>query len=405
MKKIISVIILSALLIMIISGCSVHKQESDVQKADLIFATDLHYLSPELTDHGACFENTIENADGKTMEYCDEIVDAFVNDVITQKPDALVLSGDLTFNGEKISHETLAKKLKKVRNAGISVFVMPGNHDLDNIMAVSYEGDGYNRTDSVTAEEFSKIYRDFGYSKAYSRDEHSLSYIAKISSDLCLLMVDVNASDIPGSVCDETLEWIEKQLVSAQKKGMRVISVSHQNLLQHTPLFSSGFVMYNNDKLTELLEKYNVICHFSGHLHTQHIAQSKNGFTEIVTSSMMVAPLQYGVLSLDGTKGQYSTRQVNVSSEIEEYAKKFFWDTACRQALEELNSDEDINNMASYFADINSAYFSGNMDTAEYDAELLDMWKDEHTFMSSYLQSMSVDSDKNYNEFSFEIKE
>ena len=31
----------------------------------VITATDLHYLAPELTDHGECFWRVMENADGK----------------------------------------------------------------------------------------------------------------------------------------------------------------------------------------------------------------------------------------------------------------------------------------------------------------------------------------------------
>ena len=46
-----------------------------------------------------------------------------------QKADGLILSGDLTFNGEKKSHEELAEKFKKVEKSGAPVMVIPGNHD------------------------------------------------------------------------------------------------------------------------------------------------------------------------------------------------------------------------------------------------------------------------------------
>ena len=42
---------------------------------------------------------------------------------------ALILSGDLSFNGEKTSHEELAGKLFKLQEQGIPVLVLPGNHD------------------------------------------------------------------------------------------------------------------------------------------------------------------------------------------------------------------------------------------------------------------------------------
>ena len=44
-----------------------------------------------------------------------EITDAFIEEVINRQPDRLILSGDLTFNGEEKSHEELAMKFLKSR--------------------------------------------------------------------------------------------------------------------------------------------------------------------------------------------------------------------------------------------------------------------------------------------------
>ena len=96
---------------------------------ELIVATDLHYLSPSIVERGEVFEKVYLGGDGKQMNYMSEIPDAFIEDVIKQKPDGLILSGDLTFNGEKKSHEELAEKFKKVEKSGVPVMVIPGNHD------------------------------------------------------------------------------------------------------------------------------------------------------------------------------------------------------------------------------------------------------------------------------------
>lgn len=47
-----------------------------------VIATDLHYISPALTDHGAYFTRMLENADGKVTAYIDELTDAFLREVI-----------------------------------------------------------------------------------------------------------------------------------------------------------------------------------------------------------------------------------------------------------------------------------------------------------------------------------
>lgn len=90
----------------------------------LFVATDLHYLAPELTDHGSCFTQMIERGDGKVMAYSEELVEAFVAQVIARHPDALILSGDLTFDGERASHEALAVKLAQARRDGCRVITV-----------------------------------------------------------------------------------------------------------------------------------------------------------------------------------------------------------------------------------------------------------------------------------------
>lgn len=102
------------------------------QDLSIIETTDVHYFAPSLTDNGAAFKQYVAAGDGKQLAYSDEITDAFLEDVEAKKTDVLIISGDLTNNGEKTSHEELAKKLAQVEKAGTQVFVVPGNHDINN---------------------------------------------------------------------------------------------------------------------------------------------------------------------------------------------------------------------------------------------------------------------------------
>ena len=94
------------------------KTKEEESGYSVITASDLHYLAPELTDHGEYFQRVMENGDGKVTEYCVEIMDAFLEEVIQCKPEALILTGDLSFNGARASHESLAAKLQLVEDAG-----------------------------------------------------------------------------------------------------------------------------------------------------------------------------------------------------------------------------------------------------------------------------------------------
>lgn len=257
--------------------------------------------------------------------------------------------------------------------------------------------------ESVTARQFAEIYQAFGYQNALARDAGSLSYSAQLTPELWLLMVDVNTAEVPGIVTNGTLSWVEEQLAEARQRGVRVAAVSHQNLLRHNSIFLNGYVMGNSARLMELYERYGVICNLSGHMHIQHIAESAGGLPEIASGALMVSPFPYGILRLDGAAGNYQTQGVDVSEKTEAAAAKFFWNTSYRQALTALSNHADAEAMAGYFADINTAYFSGRLDTAVYDTVQLYEWKEQTFFLSLYLQSIADDAGKNHTVFSFEF--
>ena len=124
------------------------------------------------------------------VEYLPELLEAFMDQVIEEHPSALVLSGDITMNGEKINHEELARGLMRVQDAGIPVLIVPGNHDINNPHAAVYFGEEKAETDPVTPEEFYNIYHMYGYDQAISRDDASLSYVYQLDERNRLLMLD-----------------------------------------------------------------------------------------------------------------------------------------------------------------------------------------------------------------------
>lgn len=58
----------------------------------VIVASDLHFISPSLTDNGEKFTAFNDAGDGKTMLYSSEVVAAFLSEVEIAKPDALILA-------------------------------------------------------------------------------------------------------------------------------------------------------------------------------------------------------------------------------------------------------------------------------------------------------------------------
>ena len=142
----------------------------------LMLASDLHYISRKTHDGGSAFWEMVAQDDGKISEYSDILIDTLVEEAITDKPSALILTGDITLNGERENHLGLAEKLHQVTEEGVPVLVIPGNHDIKNRNAATYFGNQRESAEYLeNAEDFFAIYHEFGYDQAFSRDEASLS--------------------------------------------------------------------------------------------------------------------------------------------------------------------------------------------------------------------------------------
>ena len=407
------IILLLLIFSFFLSDCALAEIDPPVRIA---FLSDLHYIAPSLTDHGTAFMQLINHADGKTALYCDELTEAFIHQVQTLNISALVLQGDLTFNGAVESHVSLASKLSVLREAGIPIYVIPGNHDVYNRNAARFAGSSYERVPSAASEDFARIWSDFGYSQALSRDSVSLSYTADLSSSLRLLMVDVNTEGNIGVLKEETLAWAEKELKQARKDHRHVLAVSHQNLLIHNTLFISGFRMTGAEKLEALYRQYGVLCNISGHMHAQHISGADNGLPEIAVSSAVVSPCQFGLLTLFRDEMEFHTKRIKVSEwaaehgssnpdllDFSRYARDFFSAGMNRQAAAtpEHLTPEQTKAQADYASRLNAAYFAGNLTEFSPQDRFYQQIVGESGMSSLYLKSIRPDLGKNYTELRY----
>lgn len=296
--------------------------------AKLIFASDIHYMSPELTDYGSSFNELIDNGDGKVVRYMPAIWQAFSEEVIAAQPDALILSGDLTMDGERANHEALAERLSDIEAAGIPVLVIPGNHDINNPRASAYFGDEKTPVDTVTPQEFWEIYRAFGYDEAAAYAPDSMSCLYILNDTTWLLMLDTciyePENEVDGEIREGTMEWAEQCLRDAYSQGITVIPVGHHNLQELSRVYVKECVLRNHVEALSMFERYLTPVYISGHLHVQRIMKHMSGpggpddvygIWEIVSNSLIIPPCQYGILSLnaDGSLS-YHTENTDVSS-------------------------------------------------------------------------------------------
>ncbi|WP_097004660.1 metallophosphoesterase [Lacrimispora amygdalina] len=407
--------------------------EPEEETARIVVATDIHYLARDLTDMQKSYEYTADHGDGKVMKYIWEITDAFIEEVKAEKPDVVILEGDLTYNGERESHLELAGKLESIEEAGIPVIVIPGNHDINNPEASRFEGESIISTDSITPEEFEEIYDEFGYSEAVSRDPSSLSYIYQINDKTRALMLDSCQYDpknlVGGMIKDDTYSWIEEQMEEAWNLDMNVIPVAHHNLLDESEVYLQDCTIEHSEQLIDQLESWEVPLFLSGHLHVQHYKRSHDdsGIYEIVTGSLSTPPCLYGVLEY-GEKGtfEYHTKTLDMKAWAEktgntdknllnfsEYGKKYLNKVFYNQAQDELkglNSVQGLNEyqkdmMAKVYAELNSACFEGKV--ADIREKVMakqgyKLWQNEGypSILSQYLEWITADGARDYNTLS-----
>ena len=372
----------------------------------IITASDLHYIAPSITDGGAYYQKVLESGDSKFMPYCEEICSAFLSEVIEAHPDALILTGDLTFNGSVISHEALAEKLRHVEDAGIPVLVLTGNHDVYNRNAAKYTGDQFSPLPFATTVSFREIYSDYGLNEAISVAPDSLSYVFPLDDSTWILALDLNTEHDFCGISEDSLAWAETRLKEAASRQIRVIACGHQNIFQHS-IFRSGYVFEGSEKIASLFRSYGIPLYLSGHLHIQHVL-SEGETTEITTSALCSYPCQYGMLEIIDGALHYSTAELDMAKWADQNGRtdEVFTDfraAAAAYMKEHLRIDVplslDTPEMTAYLDRLNLAYFSGDLrDLPRFASEssVADRLLKAGDLTSLYISSVLKDSGKDF---------
>ena len=382
---------------------SVRAEAADAPHYRIMVASDLHYIAPTLTDGGTCYQRVLNSGDSKFMPYVEEITDAFFEDVLAERPEALILAGDLSFNGAVESHEALIEKLRALEAVGIPVLVTTGNHDVFNTNAARYRGDSFSRVSPADTESFAALYVDFGLNEALSVDRDSLSYVYPLNESTWVLVLDLNTAHDFCSLSADSLRWAEAQLKAAQNAGVHVLAAGHQNLYQHS-IFRAGYVFGRSEQLSALFRKYEVPLYLSGHLHIQHI-QTEEGLTEICSSALCSYPCQYGLLSAMDGSIHYEARQLDMAAWAERNGRndavfQDFQAAAGRCMDAHFSSDgtvpdyataEDYDVMLTYLKALNRAYFAGDLreiQAMDPDGSIAALWDRGGDLTALYVRSV-----------------
>lgn len=167
--------------------------------------SDIRYQSGGATDK-----------EGLMLSKSAAMLDAAIAKVKNSNADVLLVTGDLTNNGSKSSHNYVAEKLAEVEAEGIPVYVIPGEHDVR---------EGGTLT-AVSKSVFEEIYKDFGYSES-KQDPNSASYVADLGNGFEVVMSDSVAADGQGQMT----QWVVDQAKSGINSGKTVFAASHHPIV------------------------------------------------------------------------------------------------------------------------------------------------------------------------------
>ncbi|KUK78523.1 MAG: hypothetical protein XD92_0250 [Proteiniphilum acetatigenes] len=274
--------------------------------------SDLHYLSPTLYDRGEAL-TSYEERSGRQFEQQQRVLDQLWADLLKEKPDLLLISGDLTHHGERQSHLDLVARLQSLEGEGIRVVVVPGNHDINIPNAFAYRGEKPTPVESITKDAFAQLYDPFGYGEALVRDEASLSYLISLDEQHWLLCFDSNryeehttGSITAGHIKPQTLEWALSLLRDADERGITVLGMMHHGLVEHMPYqsaFFPGYLVDEWERHAELLADAGMPLIFTGHFHSNDITRftsaAGNKIDDIETASLAQYPYAWRMMTLE----------------------------------------------------------------------------------------------------------
>ena len=282
--------------------------------------SDLHYLSPDMIADTEDFEHAF-NSDRKLLKESSSVLHEMLERVRADKPDILLVSGDLTKDGEQECHAALAKQLQQLQQdvPGLKIYVINGNHDIRN-----YNAKNFNTADGKAVpatrtepEDFKRIY-DFVYSDptviatftpAEGNKAGGLSYVARpvegltvIAMDTCRYSSDNTSNgddehETSGAISADLEKWVIEQTTAAKARGDLVIGLEHHGLVPHFDVQPTILPMYLVNGYERIAQEYadaGMSVVFTGHMHAVDIAAmttaAGNTFYDIETGSALTYP-------------------------------------------------------------------------------------------------------------------
>lgn len=296
-------------------------------------------------------------ADTKQFEYSEQLLDVALDTLAAHaKKNGMkyvIIPGDITKDSEICAHEVVAERLEQFeKDTGITVFVINGNHDINNSDAVDFRtGEAVKDGSQITTpEKYLEIYKNLGYDEAYhtftppeGEQQGMMSYSAKLDGNYRLIAFDSNCfsadctkkgkdeHDTRGMVSEALMEWILAECKDAQKHGETIIGMCHHNIVAHHDLENNvlnEFAIDDWEYVATSLANAGMHFVFTGHQHSNDVASyvTEDGETifDCETDSLSSFPHDFKEVEFDNTDASgkivcdYSTYRADVMKKLKD---------------------------------------------------------------------------------------
>lgn len=374
------------------------KNEVKYPNASFAVVSDIHYYDTSLGISGKAFEECLDS-DRKLLLKSAELSDLAVDKIINSGVTFLLVCGDLTKDGELINHQKVSQQLKRVVDSGIKVYVVPGNHDVNNFDAVKFDGDKTFPVQNVSASDFAEIYNHCGYGDAIMRDQNSLSYVAQPQDGLWIVALDSceyeknkvgKRETVYGELVQSQLTWLEDVLKKAKSEGKAVIVILHHGVAEHWTGQSKlhpDYVLRDYKYVGKLLSSYGVKLALTGHYHAQDITRQDNGnigfIYDVETGSLITSPFPMRFCNILNNSITIKTENLIDSFSAQDatkawdFVKKTLYNEAYKTLKKYYVSDTDAAYISNIVAQAFIAHYKGDEDPTKrvmIDTSKLNLW-------------------------------
>lgn len=239
------------------------------------FIADTHHYSKTLGTTGKAYELR-SGSDQKCLAETDEIIDSAFEQIANSDTDAVFILGDVTNDGEMVSHLEFREKLYNLKKKK-PVYVITATHDwCCDENPRRYDGHNvYHDVPVMKSKDLPEFYKDFGPSDAvdsFITNIGTICYVVELSPKVRVLCLNDDKNEIGhAGFSEECFLWIEKQIKYAKDNDILLIGIMHHLIMSHSsPLICVGSVCVSNrEKVASRLADAGLKYMLCGHSHIQ----------------------------------------------------------------------------------------------------------------------------------------